>query len=141
MGEWATQRQREGGFGEISKTMLDRNLIELSSILGGCERIASTPVPFGYAVMIHRVVYFYCAMLPFGLVDGIAWMTPVVTLVMAYSFIALDLLAAELEMPFGRDENDLALDAISLNIELSIRELSGEPMEKKPLQPVDYVLH
>jgi putative membrane protein len=44
-------------------------------------------------------------------------------------------------MPFGRDENDLALDAISLNIELSIRELSGEPMEKKPLQPVDYVLH
>jgi len=141
MGEWVTQRQREGGFGEISKTMLDRNLIELSSILGGCERIASTPVPFGYAVMIHRVVYFYCAMLPFGLVDGIAWMTPVVTLVMAYSFIALDLLAAELEMPFGRDENDLALDAISLNIELSIRELSGEPMEKKPLQPVDYVLH
>ena len=141
MGEWATQRQREGGFGEISKTMLDRNLIELSSILGGCERIASTPVPFGYAVMIHRVVYFYCAMLPFGLVDGIAWMTPVVTLVMAYSFIALDLLAAELEMPFGRDENDLALDAISLNIELSIRELIGEPMEKKPLQPVDYVLH
>jgi putative membrane protein len=141
MGEWVTQRQKEGGFGEISKTMLDRNLIELSSILGGCERIASTPVPFGYAVMIHRVVYFYCAMLPFGLVDGIAWMTPVVTLVMAYSFIALDLLAAELEMPFGRDENDLALDAISLNIELSIRELSGEPMEKKPLQPVDYVLH
>jgi putative membrane protein len=141
MGEWVTQRQREGGFGEISKTMLDRNLIELSSIVGGCERIASTPVPFGYAVMIHRVVYFYCAMLPFGLVDGIAWMTPVVTLVMAYSFIALDLLAAELEMPFGRDENDLALDAISLNIELSIRELSGEPMEKKPLQPVDYVLH
>jgi putative membrane protein len=141
MGEWVTQRQREGGFGEISKTMLDRNLIELSSIVGGCERIASTPVPFGYAVMIHRVVYFYCAMLPFGLVDGIAWMTPVVTLVMAYSFIALDLLAAELEMPFGRDENDLALDAISLNIELSIRELSGEPLEKKPLQPVDYVLH
>ena len=141
MGEWVTQRQKEGGFGEISKTMLDRNLIELSSILGGCERIASTPVPFGYAVMIHRVVYFYCAMLPFGLVDGIEWMTPVVTLVMAYSFIALDLLAAELEMPFGRDENDLALDAISLNIELSIRELSGEPMEKKPLQPVDYVLH
>jgi putative membrane protein len=141
MGEWVTRRQREGGFGEISKLMIDRNLIELSSILGGCERIASTPVPFGYAVMIHRVVYFYCAMLPFGLVDGIAWMTPVVTLVMAYSFIALDSLAAELEMPFGLNDNDLALDAISLNIELSIREISGEPLDRKPLQPVNYVLH
>jgi putative membrane protein len=141
MGEWVSQRQREGAFGEMTMTMIDRNLVELSQALGGCERIVSTPVPFAYAVMIHRVVYFYCALLPFGLVDGIAWMTPVVTLVMAYSFIALDLLAAELEMPFGRNENDLALDAISLNIELSIREMSGEALEKKPLQPVAYELH
>src|SRR3954470_4722983 len=105
--------------------MFDRQLVKLSQTLGGCERIASTPVPFGNAVVIHRVVYFYCALLPFGLVDRIAWMTPVVTLVMAYSFIALDLSARELEMPFGRNENDLALDAISLNIELSIREMSA----------------
>jgi ion channel-forming bestrophin family protein len=68
-------------------------------------------------------------------------MTPAVVMVMAYSFIALDSLASELEMPFGRNENGLALDAIALNIELSIREMSGEPLEKEPLQPVAYVLH
>jgi ion channel-forming bestrophin family protein len=141
MGEWVSARYKEGAFGEITMTAIDRNLVELSNILGGCERIAATPVPFGYSVMIHRVVYFYCALLPFGLVDAIEWMTPAVALVMAYSFIALDSLAGELEMPFGRDESDLALDAISLNIELSIREMSGEPLEKKPLQPVRYVLH
>ncbi|MDQ1450174.1 MAG: ion channel-forming bestrophin family protein [Acidobacteriaceae bacterium] len=141
MGEWVSARYKEGAFGEITMTAIDRNLVELSNILGGCERIAATPVPFGYSVMIHRVVYFYCALLPFGLVDAIEWMTPAVAMVMAYSFIALDSLAAELEMPFGRDENGLALDAISLNIELSIREMSGEPLEKKPLQPVMYVLH
>ena len=141
MGEWVSERYKEGAFGEITMTAIDRNLVELSNILGGCERIAATPVPFGYSVMIHRVVYFYCALLPFGLVDAIEWMTPAVALVMAYSFIALDSLASELEMPFGRDESDLALDAISLNIELSIREMSGEPLEKKPLQPVAYVLH
>jgi ion channel-forming bestrophin family protein len=141
MGEWVSARYKEGAFGEITMTAIDRNLVELSNILGGCERIAATPVPFGYSVMIHRVVYFYCALLPFGLVDAIEWMTPAVALVMAYSFIALDSLAGELEMPFSRDENDLALDAISLNIELSIREMSGEPLEEKPLQPVGYVLH
>jgi putative membrane protein len=141
MGEWVSARYKEGAFGEITMTAIDRNLVELSNILGGCERIAATPVPFGYSVMIHRVVYFYCALLPFGLVDAIEWMTPAVALVMAYSFIALDSLASELEMPFGRNENGLALDAISLNIELSIREMSGEPLEKKPLQPVRYVLH
>jgi putative membrane protein len=141
MGEWVAKHQREGAFGEITMSAIDRNLVELSNILGGCERIASTPVPFGYSVMIHRVVYFYCALLPFGLVDAISWMTPAVTLVMAYSFIALDSLAAELEMPFSRDENGLALDAISLNIELSVREMSGAPLDKKPLQPVGYFLH
>jgi putative membrane protein len=141
MGEWLWARHNEGAFGEVTMSAIDRNLVELSNILGGCERIASTPVPFGYSAMIHRVVYFYCALLPFGLVDSIEWMTPAVTMVLAYSFIALDSLAAELEMPFSRDENDLALDAISLNIELSIREMSGEPLDRKPLQPVNYVLH
>jgi putative membrane protein len=141
MGEWVSACYKEGAFGEITMTAIDRNLVELSNILGGCERIAATPVPFGYSVMIHRVIYFYCALLPFGLVDAIEWMTPAVAMVMAYSFIALDSLAAELEMPFNRDENGLALDAISLNIELSIREMSGEPLEKKPLQPVAFVLH
>ncbi len=140
MCEWVTERYKEGALGEITMSAIDRNLVELSNILGGCERIAATPVPFGYSVMIHRVVYFYCALLPFGLVDSIEWMTPAVTIIMAYSFIALDSLAAELEMPFNRDENDLALDAISLNIELSIREMSGEPLERKPLQPAGHLL-
>jgi putative membrane protein len=141
MGDWVSVRYKEGAFGEITMSTIDGSLVELSNVLGGCERIAATPVPFGYSVMIHRVVYFYCALLPFGLVDSIAWMTPAVAMVMAYSFIALDLLAAELEMPFGRNENGLALDAISMNIELSIREMSGEALKKKPLQPVAYVLH
>jgi putative membrane protein len=141
MGDWLSARYKEGAFGEITMSAIDRSLVELSNVLGGCERIAATPVPFGYSVMIHRVVYFYCALLPFGLVDSIEWMTPAVTMVMAYSFIALDSLASELEMPFGRNENGLALDAISLNIELSIREMSGQALKEKPLQPVAYVLH
>jgi putative membrane protein len=141
MGEWVSQRQREGLFGEVTASTFDRNLNELSNVLGGCERIASTPVPFSYSVMIHRVVYFYCALLPFGLVDAIAWMTPVVSLVIAYSFIALDVLASELEMPFDLEENDLPLDTICRTIELSLREMSGEAVEQQPMEPVQYVLH
>lgn len=141
MSEWVAARKREGALSDVLESAFDRNLGELTIALGGCDRIANTPVPFSYSVMIHRVVYFYCALLPFGLVDAIAWMTVPVSLVLAYSFIALDSLAAELETPFKRDENGLPLDAISLNIELSLREMSREPMEKKPLQPVDYVLY
>jgi putative membrane protein len=141
MSEWIAKRRSEGAFSDIIESAMDRHISELTTALGGCDRIANTPVPFTYSVMIHRVVYFYCALLPFGLVDAIAWMTPPVTVVLAYSFIALDSLAAELETPFRRDDNGLPLDAISLNIELSLREMSGETMEKKPLQPVDFVLY
>jgi ion channel-forming bestrophin family protein len=141
MGDWVGRSQRQGIFGEVTATDFDRNLNELSNVLGGCERIASTPMPFSYSVMIHRVVYFYCALLPFGLVDAIAWMTPVVSLVIAYSFIALDVLASELEMPFGLEENDLPLDTICRNIELTLREMTGEAVEQQPIEPVQYVLH
>ncbi len=141
LSEWVAARHRAGAMTDTTLASFDANLRELEQALGGCERIASTPVPFSYSVMIHRVVYLYCALLPFGLVDGIEWMTPVVSLLMAYAFIALDSLAAELEMPFNRTPNDLALDAISRNVELSLRELSGEALELEPLRPVDYILH
>ncbi|MFB9128555.1 bestrophin family ion channel [Paraburkholderia dipogonis] len=39
---------------------------ELGAPLEGCERIASTPIPFSYSVLLHRTVYAYCVMLPFG---------------------------------------------------------------------------
>lgn len=52
--------------------MLDAQINELGKIVGGCERIASTPIPFAYNVLLHRTVYAYCVLLPFGLVDS-AW--------------------------------------------------------------------
>ncbi len=141
MGEWVSARHAEGGFGGQDPIAFQFALNELANVQGGCERIANTPLPFSYSVMIHRVVYFYCGLLPFGLVDAIAWMTPVVSLVIAYSFIALDLLSAELETPFDHEENDLPLDAICRTIELSLREMCGEPSLQKPLEPVRYILN
>ncbi len=36
--------------------------------------------------------------------------------------------AAQIEEPFGTEDNDLALNAISAMIEGAVRELSGEPV-------------
>jgi hypothetical protein len=70
--------------------------------LGGCERLAATPIPFTYGVIIHRTIYLYCLLLPFGLVDSIGRMTPVIVAFVAYTFLALEALgSAELEEPFG----------------------------------------
>ncbi len=141
LSEWVVERYHEGSIGEVTLSSFDSNLNELANILGGCERIAGTPLPFSYSVTIHQTVYLYCALLPFGLVDAIGWMTPAISVFVAYSFMALDALAAELEHPFGSDDNDLPLNAISRTIELSVREIFGEPLiGEAPLQPENFLL-
>lgn len=114
--------------GEIDSIVLmgiDNNVNKLSEILGGCERISSTPIPFSYHVLLHRTVYLYCFLLPFGLVDAIGWMTPIVVTFIGYTFIALDAIIEEISEPFGTEPNDLALDALCQTIEHSLCEQIG----------------
>ncbi len=71
LGEWVQRQAQNGSIDPMGVLAFDRNLNGLSDVIGGCERIVSTPLPFAYSVMIHRTVYFFCASLPFGLVDSI----------------------------------------------------------------------
>jgi putative membrane protein len=126
LGEWMAKRQREGRFGEMIATAIDRNLHGLSDVLGGCERISSTPLPYPYPVMLHRIVYIYCFLLPFGLVGDLGIMTPVISVLVAYTFMAWDAIAEEIEEPFGTMPNDLALEHMSHGIESNIMEMIGK---------------
>lgn len=123
LGIWVQQLKDEGFVDSITQTAFDHNLNQLSAIVGGCERIASTPIPFTYSVLLHRTVYIYCFLLPFGLVDSIGWMTPIMTVFVGYTFIALDAIVNEIEEPFGEEPNDLPLNTMSQNIETSLLEL------------------
>ncbi len=126
-GEWLGERRRAGQIDPALVQAMERPLGRLTDALGGCERIAGTPIPFTYAVIIHRTIYLYCVLLPFGLVDSIGAMTPVIVAFIAYTFFALEALGAEIEEPFGLQPNDLALDAMSAMIESTLREMLGEP--------------
>jgi putative membrane protein len=137
---WLRARREAGELDPISLVAMDQNLSQLSAIHGGCERIASTPLPLAYAVMIHRTVYAYCFLLPFGLVDSLGWMTPVISVLVGYTYMALDALAAELEDPFGTSANDLALDAMSRNIEATLGELIGERSVPEPPVPNTFIV-
>jgi putative membrane protein len=120
---------------------LDDSLNQLTADLGGCERIANTPIPFTYSVIIHRTVYIYCFLLPFALVSSIGVLTPLVVTFVAYTFLALDALNDELEDPFGSMPNDLPLESLSNGIEISLREMLGEIDLPKPIWPENFVLH
>jgi len=127
LGEWVRRHARSGALDPMAVLAFDRNLNGLSDVIGGCERIASTPLPFAYSVMIHRTVYFFCASLPFGLVDSIGIFTPVFSVFVAYTFMAHEAIASQLEEPFGTDDNDLALNMMSSTTEDAMRDLRGEP--------------
>ena len=135
LGEWVARCRREGAIDGCATLAIDRNLNELSAILGGCERLASTPLPFSYSVMIHRTVYLFCLLLPFGLVDGAGLLTPIFSVLVAYAFMALEAIAAQIEDPFGLEENDLALNAICDTIEAAVHDMLADPAFERPPRP------
>ena len=100
----------------------------LCDLQGGCERIKLTPIPYSYTVLLHRIVAFFCLLLPFGLCDSIRYATPLVVLAVSYCFFGLDAVGDELEQPFGLDVNDLPLKAICRTIERNLRESLGEQL-------------
>jgi ion channel-forming bestrophin family protein len=131
--------KHRGTIDSIAQQSLDQNLNQLTDIIGGCERIAGTPLPYSYSVLLHRTVYVYCFLLPFGLVDSLGWFMPVFVTFIAYTYVALEAIADELENPFGLAPNDLALDAICRNIENTLLELDDRPLQPVP-DPQLYIL-
>lgn len=133
MGEWIQNLKQRNIIDSIQQARIDQNIDKLSDILGGCERIASTPIPFSYSVLLHRTVYIYCFLLPFGLVDSLSWFTPFIVSFIAYTFVAFEAIADEIEEPFGNEANDLALSTMSKMIEETCLEMSGMPVDNNDL--------
>lgn len=131
---------RRGWIHDLHLPLLETAMAELTNIQGGCERIKSTPIPFSYTTLIHRITAVYCYSLPFGIVGQVGWFTPFVCIIVAYAFFGLDVVGDEIEMPFGTDPNDLPLSAISRMIEVNLRQRLGEKELPPLLRPVDEVL-
>lgn len=128
---------REGRVPPALGAEIDRGLVGLARVQAGCERIRGTPIPFAYTLLLHRTASVYCFLLPFGLIDQLGWMTPLVVLVVAYTFFGLDALGDEIEQPFGLSPHHLPLSALCRGIEIDLREALGDQPLPAPLQPED----
>jgi putative membrane protein len=134
------QLHRERRLDPMLLANIDAQVTRLSYVLGGCERIQGTPIPFAYILLLHRTVYMYCLLLPFCLIGSVGWVTPLMVGVLSYTFFGLDALGDQIENPFDRLPNDLALDAMCRTVEIGLGELLGQRDLPAPLQPVDGVL-
>ena len=102
---------------------IDSELNAFTDIIGACERIKKTPIPFSYNLFLKKFIFAYTVTLPFGLAyDLHYWCIPICTFIL-YIFGSLELLAEEIEDPFGTDSNDLPLDGISETIRDNVREI------------------
>ncbi len=103
--------------------VLNEELRSFTNNAGACERIKSTPIPFSYSTFIKRVILLYIITLPIGLVDDFKWATIPMVLFVFYAFAGLELIAEEIEDPFGYEDNDLPTDQISERIKKNLQEI------------------
>ena len=140
LGSHFAKAAREGRVDSYHLGLLENTLTDLTDIQGGCERIKSTPIPFSYTVLMHRIVGLYCLLLPLGLIKYIGTATPFVVAFVSYAFFGLDAIGDEIEQPFGKDVNDLPLSTISRMIEVNLRQRLGDENLPEMLKPVKGIL-
>ena len=98
-------------------------LVALDDVTGACERIRNTPIPLSYSAYIKQFVLLYGLVLPFGLVREFRYATIVASMLVFFATMGLELLAEEIEEPFGTDRNDLPVDEIAERAAADAREL------------------
>jgi len=97
--------------------------MSFTDICGACERIKNTPIPFSYSVFIKKFIFFYIMTLPFGYVFSLGYLVIPVVVFVFYVLASLELIAEEIEDPFGGDANDVPTEKLAQNIQRNINEL------------------
>ncbi|WP_207510244.1 bestrophin family protein [Longitalea luteola] len=103
--------------------ILNAELQSFTDIMGACERIKNTPIPFSYSVFLKKFIFFYVMTLPFSFVISLGYIAIPVVAFIFYVLASLELIAEEIEDPFGGDENDLPMNKMASNIKKHVAEI------------------
>lgn len=103
--------------------ILNAELVSFTDICGACERIKNTPIPYSYSAFIKKFIFFYVMTLPFGYAFSLGYFVIPVVVFIFYVLSSLELIAEEIEDPFGNDANDLPTQKIAENIKKQVEEM------------------
>lgn len=103
--------------------ILNTEIQSFTDICGACERIKNTPIPYSYSAFLKKFIFFYVMTLPFGYCFSLGYYTAPVVVFVFYVLASLELIAEEIEDPFGNDANDLPTQKIAMNIKKHVEEL------------------
>ena len=126
--QFVQQRRDRASHEAFDYLLLDRHLAALMDICGACERIKSTPISGWFRSSIWMWLTVYLSILPWLLADEFHLWTIIIVVFAGYYGITLELLAEEIQEPFGCDQNDLPTDKFCQTIAESARQvLKCEP--------------
>ena len=103
--------------------ILNAEIQSFTDICGACERIKNTPIPYSYSAFLKKFIFFYVMTLPFGYAFSLGYYVVPVIVFIFYVLASLELIAEEIEDPFGDDENDLPTMKMAENIRKNVLEL------------------
>ena len=101
----------------------DKELKDFMDIVGACERIKFTPIPYSYSMYIKKFIFIYIVTLPFAFVTTYSYFTMIIVAIITFVLLSIELIAEEIEDPFGKDINDLPTDELAVKIKENIEEI------------------
>lgn len=108
---------------EMDMLFFDTNLKAFTDITGACERIKNTPIPYSYSLFLKKFIFIYVTTLPLAFISSFGYWSILLTVFVFYVLVSMEVLAEEIEDPFGRDDNDLSTDELADKIKKGITEL------------------
>jgi putative membrane protein len=114
---------RDGDISGDQLIGLTSDLSAFMDICGACERIKNTPLPYSYSSFLKKFIVIYSLTLPFGFVFSLGYIAIPVVVFIFYVLASMEVIAEEIEDPFGSDANDLPLDRLTAMIATNTTEL------------------
>ncbi len=108
---------KQGVLSEEAILRLDKNLNGFLDTVGACERIKNTPIPYSYSLFFKKFIFVYVTTLPLAFVIHFGYLSALIATFIFYVMVSIEVLAEEIEDPFGLDDNDLPTDEMAARIE------------------------
>lgn len=106
---------------------MDVHLANIIDIVGGCEKIANTPIPAPFKIFVNQALYFYMVFFPFGWAEAFGFLIIPIVVVFIYVLQGMEILAEDMEDPFEKNycghNNNLPLESITSAIENNIKSI------------------
>jgi putative membrane protein len=119
------QLQKQGYILPENTLLINQEIQEFTNVCGACERIKNTPIPYSYSSFLKKFLFLYLLTLPIGYVFNLHYLVIPCVMFITYVLGSLEVIAEEIEDPFGTDANDLPLDQLCTGIRKAVYGIFG----------------